>query len=134
MKTTFSVELNENDFFRWVEMKTTFSAELNENDFFRWVEWERLFQMNWLKRLFHMSWLKTAFSKLYTLNHQLFLFTHLKFEMINKLVYIILKKNRVCFKLTRKSKFDFSKKHFWHRHFELVWCRITWNICKCCSR
>ncbi len=38
------------------------------------------------------------------------------------------------FRLNRKSKFDVSKKNFWHRHSQLVWCRITWDICKCCSR
>jgi hypothetical protein len=56
MKTTFSIELNENDFFIWIKwkrsfhmnwMNTTFSIELNENDFldeltendfFKWIE------------------------------------------------------------------------------------------------
>jgi hypothetical protein len=38
------------------------------------------------------------------------------------------------FRLDRKSKSDVSKKDLWHRHFQPVWCRITWDICRCCSR
>jgi hypothetical protein len=33
-------------------MKTAFLNELNENDFFKWVEWGRLFQMGWLGTAF----------------------------------------------------------------------------------
>jgi hypothetical protein len=50
---------------------------LNGDGFFRWVGWGRLF---------HMSWLRTAFSKLYTLSHQLFLLTYLRSEVVNRLV------------------------------------------------
>jgi hypothetical protein len=54
MRTTFSAELIEDGFFRWVEwgrlfqlgwLGTAFSAGLVWDGFFRWVEWGRLFQM-----------------------------------------------------------------------------------------
>jgi hypothetical protein len=108
MGTAFSNGLNENGFFKWVEwgrlfhlgwmgmafhlgwMGTAFSSGLNGNGFFIWVEWGRLFQMGWVG---------TAFSdglngdELYTLSHQLFLLTHLRSEVVNRLVYIVLKRD-----------------------------------------
>jgi hypothetical protein len=51
MGTAFSAELNENDFFGWVEWERlfrlfwAFSNGLNGDDFFKWVEWERLFRL-----------------------------------------------------------------------------------------
>jgi hypothetical protein len=91
-------------FFRWVGwgrlfqmswMGTAFFNGLNRAGFFRWVGWKRLFQMGWMGRLFQMGWLRTAFSyeltedsffKLYTLSHQLLLLTHLRSEVVNRLV------------------------------------------------
>jgi hypothetical protein len=56
-------------------MKTICSNEINENDFFEWVEWRRLFQMSWIEITFsnklnrnhffkwvQMSWMKTSSS------------------------------------------------------------------------
>jgi hypothetical protein len=41
---------------------STFSTELNENDFFKWIAWERLFKWIEWERLFRLSWLRTTFS------------------------------------------------------------------------
>jgi hypothetical protein len=73
LRTTFSNELNEDDFFSWVDwvdrewlfrlnwIETTFSTELNEDDFVDWIEWERLFRLSWMRRLFRLSWMKITF-------------------------------------------------------------------------
>jgi pimeloyl-CoA synthetase len=44
MKTTCLNEINENDFFEWIEWRRL-SLELNKNHFFKWVEWKRFFRM-----------------------------------------------------------------------------------------
>jgi beta-xylosidase len=93
MRTTFSNELNENDFFSWVDwidwerlfrlswMRTTFSTELNENDFVDWIEWKRLFRLRWMKRLFRLSWMKITF--LNKLNENVF-FQWKRFVLVSK--------------------------------------------------
>jgi hypothetical protein len=48
-------------------------------------------------------------------------------------IYIVLKRDNDLFELMRKLKSYVSSKHLWHRHSQLLWCRITWNICKYCS-
>jgi hypothetical protein len=102
MGTAFSAELNGDGFFRWVGwgrlfqmgwgrlfqmgwLGTAFSDGLAGDGFFRWVG-DGFFRWIGWGRLFHMSWLRTAFSKLYTLSHQLFLLTHLRSEVVNRLV------------------------------------------------
>ncbi len=60
---------------------TAFSNGLNGDGFFRWVGWGRLFQMGWLGTL-----AEDSFFKIYTLSHQLFLLTHLRSEVANRLV------------------------------------------------
>jgi hypothetical protein len=107
MRTAFSAELNEERFFKWVEwrrhfqlgwMRTAFSDELNGDGFFKWVGWGRLFQLGWMGTAFSdglagdgffiwAGW-GQVFSKLYTLSHQLFLLTHLRSEVANRLVQL----------------------------------------------
>jgi hypothetical protein len=44
MKTICLNEINENDFFEWIEWKRLF-LKLNKNHFFKWVEWKRFLRM-----------------------------------------------------------------------------------------
>ncbi len=44
MKTTCSNEINENDFFEWIEWRRFF-LKLNKNHFFKWIEWKRFLRM-----------------------------------------------------------------------------------------